>query len=242
MEIVVLLNHESSTQNKPFKWTICLDQTKLSESPLGQTCFESTEPIKPIFASRASRFRFNVKHWNCILVTNEGFIRLEYGRNGIVVKYLSRSKYSIEQVFTGLVGVSKAIFFDDRTYSERQLGEVLRKVDEMSQKYRTDTFSSLSNNCRHFVTELGQFLDPTFNISYNLINFVHDASLQLIGVDADLGLPKKMVIHSSRYVFAKSGLDKRVFLVIAVLSFNMSVLIYFLSRWIRRRRLASQSG
>lgn len=243
MEVIHLLNESSNeiiVNDDKSKWKVYLDKERLVESGFGEQCFELETTVKPIFAARARRYRFNVRHWNWILVTSESFIRCEFGRFGIVVKYYNRGgEYSsVERVLAGLNGVSKNIFFDDAFETERKLGEILAKIDDMSTRFKACKFNSCRLNCRHFAIELGKFLVPSFDPSYGVFHFIHNNSLRLIGITADMTFPKRMIIKDQNDVrITQSGFDPRVFIVFFFFIVCILVILFLSVRQFRKRFL-----
>jgi hypothetical protein len=144
-------------------WTVNLEWQDLGVSPLSLFYFKNIPVISMTLAGREMH-KFKAKNWAWLLEGEHFYSTLEYGPDGVVIKYYKKLNFTIDNVYEGLIGDSDDIYFDDTFNTRITYGNILSIVNNLKYKYNKRNFQLNKFDSNDFVKELGFLFDPNFAV------------------------------------------------------------------------------
>jgi hypothetical protein len=141
---------------------------------LGQGCFSDQTCVNIILLGRElhSAFALNYIHpaWLIIFRNHSTFefATVEYGEKGVLLGiYKKDLQLSCYEVCTTIIGGSNKILANESFSTTKSWGDILEKIYKISGSYSAKSFDKLTNNCKDFAKEFGNYLiDKSINISW----------------------------------------------------------------------------
>lgn len=99
-------------------------------------------------------------HWAWLLIGETFFCTIEYGIQGILIQYFEHA--DINRVSAAILGNSKDISYNDTFQTNMSFADILNYINQIKGSWRASDFNIVSNNCQHFVQELGEKMDSSF--------------------------------------------------------------------------------